>query len=74
MRTPEQNYYSNPEFKALVDYMENAIHHFQYSPSEMREAAMLACVHFEMKRPPRGMCQTFEDVRRDAPGTGEGER
>lgn len=51
MRTADQNYMMNPEYKMLVDYMEKAIREHQYSPSEMREAAVLACVHYEMRNP-----------------------
>jgi hypothetical protein len=30
--------------------MEQFIHRSHYSPSELREAAMLACIHFKMQR------------------------
>ncbi len=61
MRTAEQNYLMNPEYKMLVDFMEKAITDHQYSPAEMREAAMLACVRYEMKRPARHFAN-LEDV------------
>lgn len=50
MRTADQNYMMNPEYKRLVDFMENELQQFHYSPSEMREAAMLACVRFESRQ------------------------
>ncbi len=61
MRTADQNYLMNAEYKMLVDYMEKAIREHQYSPSEMREAAMLACVHYEMRNP-RPVFMNMEDL------------
>lgn len=70
MRTAEQNYLMNPEYKTLVDFMERAITDHQYSPSEMREAAMLACVRYEMKRPARPLINP-EDFYHPQPKGGE---
>ena len=61
MRTADQNYMMNPEYKMLVDYMEKDIRDHQYSPSEMREAAVLACVHYEMRNP-RPHFMNMEDL------------
>jgi hypothetical protein len=49
---PEDRYLRDNDFKVLVDTMETFIQHGAYSPSEMREAAVLASIHFEMKRRP----------------------
>ena len=46
--TPSERYYRDPMFHQLVDTMEAAIRRCDYSPSEMREAATLACIHYEM--------------------------
>lgn len=53
MKSPEERYRHDAEFKMLVDWMEAAIHRAQYTPSEMREAALLASTHFEMHTAPR---------------------
>lgn len=50
-RSAEYRYLRDNDFRALVDYMENFIHRLQFTSSEMRDAAMLACLRFEMKRP-----------------------
>lgn len=44
----ESKYLNDAEFHTLVDSMEAFIHHARYTPSEMREAAMLASIHFEI--------------------------
>jgi hypothetical protein len=48
-----QKYYNDPEFKTLVDVMENFIHQNKYTPSEMREAALMASINYEMRRTDR---------------------
>ena len=49
-RTPAQNRYeSDPAFRVLVDHMEANIHAAEYTPSEMREAALLASIHYELR-------------------------
>ena len=44
-------YFSDPLFHALVDYLTKEIERLKLSPSEIRDAAMLACIRFEMTRP-----------------------
>lgn len=49
-RSPEDRYATDVDFKALVDMTEALIERAQYTPSEIREAGVLACIHYEMRR------------------------
>lgn len=42
-------YDADPEFRALVDSIEDSVRRLQYTPSEMRAAAMLACMKVEFR-------------------------
>ena len=55
MMSVEQRYMNDTEFHALVDFMVSNIREYKYTPSEMREAAMFACVKVEMTRTPESM-------------------
>jgi hypothetical protein len=48
--TPESNYRNNAEYRVLVDTFESLIHKAQYTPTELREAAVLAAIHYERCR------------------------
>lgn len=47
---PRERYQRDPEFKQLVDMMTSFIHKAQFSPTELREASLLACCNYEMHR------------------------
>lgn len=47
---PEERYQRDPHYRCLVDVLEQAIHAAQYTPTEIREAAMLAAIRYEMRR------------------------
>ena len=41
-------YQTDSKFKNLVDYMESFIQKGDFTPSEVREASMLASIHYEL--------------------------
>jgi hypothetical protein len=50
MKTPQEKYMYDPNYRCLVDMIENQIHVANFTPSEIREASMLACIKYEMHR------------------------
>lgn len=49
MITPEERYLNDPQYKQMVDVLEGMIHQCHFTPSEIREIAMLACIKHEMR-------------------------
>lgn len=58
MRSPAEKYANDNDYRMLVDYMEAIIHKAAFTPSELREAAMLASIHYEQKSPRKIMYYT----------------
>ncbi len=53
MNTPRQRYKSDNNFATLVDMMVSHINQCNFTPSEMREAAILASIIYEEQNFPR---------------------
>lgn len=49
MKTPREKYMNDPEYHALVQMLEQFIERARFTPSELREAAVLACINYEMR-------------------------
>jgi len=49
-RTPDARYRGDPKFRQLVDMMEAHMHSADFTPTEMREAAILAAINYESRR------------------------
>lgn len=47
---PYQRYQDDPQYHALVDTIHGLISRCDFTPSEVRQAAVLACIHFEASR------------------------
>ena len=43
--THEERYHRDPAFRTLVDMLHHCIQTADYTPTEVREAALLACIH-----------------------------
>lgn len=54
MKTPREKYMNDPEYRHLVYMLESFIERAQFTPSELREACVLACINYEMRHH-RGM-------------------
>jgi len=50
MKTPAEKYMNDPEYHALVKMLEQFLERARFTPSEMREACVLACINYEMRR------------------------
>ena len=47
MKSPRERYFDDPIFHQLVDTMVSAIMQSQFTPSEIRDAALLASIRYE---------------------------
>lgn len=50
MKTPREKYENDPEYHELVRMLESFIERAQFTPSELREAAVMASINYEMRR------------------------
>lgn len=61
MKGIRERYQNDPAFRMLVNYLEEFIHKGQYTPTELREAAILAHIRYsEYSRVPIVMNQTLQ--------------
>lgn len=51
MHSPEDKYKNDPNYRALVDAIHAHLAAAKFTPSEVREAATLACIKFETWNP-----------------------
>lgn len=49
-QTPQGRYNRDPAFRTLVDSLEKSVWECLYTPTELREAALLAVIHYEQKQ------------------------
>lgn len=49
MKNPKEKYLHDPEYHNLVNLLESFIDQARFTPSEMREACILACINYEMR-------------------------
>ena len=50
MKTPNEKYENDPSYRHVVDMMTELINQAEFTPSEIREACMLACIRHELYR------------------------
>jgi hypothetical protein len=66
----QERYHNDANFRALTDLLAAYIYKADYTPSEVREAAMLACIKIEMESVrylqviPRPTEEAIEELRR----------
>lgn len=53
MKTPQEKYENDPEYRYLVQMFEALIHEARFTPSEIRQAALFACCRYELHQLPR---------------------
>lgn len=63
MMPMRERYEHDPMFRTIVDTLTACIERGQLTPTETREAAMLAQILYE-NRNPRPVCFTMEDLMR----------
>lgn len=49
MKSPKDKYMNDPEYHSLVRMLEDFIEKSRFTPSELREAAVLASINYEMR-------------------------
>jgi len=49
MKSPREKYMNDPEYHNLVKTLESLIDQAHFTPSELREACILASINYEMR-------------------------
>jgi len=49
MKSPREKYMNDPEYHHLVHTLEGMIESARFTPSELREACVLASINYEMR-------------------------
>ena len=49
MKTPKEKYMNDPEYHHFVQALEQMIEQARFTPSELREMCILACINYEMR-------------------------
>ena len=49
IKSPEEKYMNDPEYNHLVNTLEQLIEQARFTPSELREACILASINYEMR-------------------------
>lgn len=49
MKTPKEKYMNDPDYNNLVHTLEGLIEQARFTPSELREACLLASINYEMR-------------------------
>ena len=49
MKSPKEKYMNDPHYHHLVSMLEDLIENAHFTPSELREACILASIHYEMR-------------------------
>ena len=63
MKTPKEKYANDNNYRRLVDMLEALIVQAEFTPSEIREAGMLACIRYEHYRRIRPVVISAEAAR-----------
>ena len=63
MKTPNEKYENDHSYRQLVDTLTALIHQSEFTPSEIREACMLACIRYERYRRIRPVVISAEAAR-----------
>ena len=63
MKNPNEKYENDPAYRQLVDMLMALIHQAEFTPSEIREACMLACIRHEHYRRIRPVVVSAEAAR-----------
>ena len=51
MRTPEEKYNNDPQYRQMVQVFEGLIAKADFTPSELREMVMFSCIRREIRQP-----------------------
>jgi len=72
MLSPDEKYRTDTQYRMFVDTLEAMIRQAQFTPSEIREAAIYAAIRYECTQPPRPIvmrarAQDVDDFRLKCP-------
>lgn len=65
-QSPKDRYENDSQYKQLCDLIESFLHQARFTPSEVRECAVMACIHYEMKHGLRNYLQSVPMQVNDA--------